>query len=163
MGDLKGFNDYTEAELNNLLPDGFYHLKVREAGPGEWPDGRIRFDAQTTVVSGEQAGKFGPRHSWNFDAYDGPDYSYSEEERFTTFIKDVKSIRNGGEVIVSGDGVDATILQEIGRQIKDDEFIAKVGEKNGWNVIVGHPSAMANPPKGFNGSEVATGFSIDEV
>ena len=161
---LKDFSEYTKEELSNLLPEGYYHLAVREATVDEWPNGSIRFDVATAVVSGAKAGKYGPRHSFSFDAYSGANFSATEEDRWITFINAITAMRNGQPIDVPSGGPTEEVLTSIAAQIKGDEFVIKVIIKDEeFNNTTGKVFAMSKTPKGLNVDEVTSAFNVDDV
>ena len=166
---LKDFYSYTDDELRNTLPKDTYCLKIREAEVSEWEDGRPRLDIQTEVVGGAQAGKFGPRHQWSLGdsdgvTADGREFHVNGEDEAKKLIRNVRAIRDGAEVVLSEPGAyNDTMLKEIARQIRGDQFIATVSDdKNGYSKIR-RIFAMSEPPKNFKTEEVSKAFSLDNV
>ena len=161
--------DFYDVEVapSEGLPTGtknkglFYHLAVTEATPDKWEDSRDRLDIRTEVVSGEYAGKYGPRNTYSLGGYEGArngrPFVITAAQQADTLLKFVRAAhperisfsrpvgKQAGEYI----GLDEVALADIAAAIVGSEFIAKVrNDKNGymrWSDV----HAMSDPPDGF--------------
>ncbi len=152
----KSFLEYTEEDLKEGLDKGIYHLRVTGAEQDYWDDEmeRPRLNIQTEVVSGKDAGKFGPRHSFNIgeaggvtDA--GREWSVTGEEAAKRLFKQVvKAIHDGKDIFLSDPMIiNAKTLAEMAQQIVGDEFLASVDKAaNGFDRIKRFHS-LINPGK----------------
>ena len=164
---LKGFYDYTKDDLSTSIPAGTYQLRVRSGEVDHWDDGRPRLNISTTVVGGEHDGKFAPRLTYSVGASGGVtaagvSFEISEEDAAKKLVRDIKAIRNGKPLALSNSSeYDEKMLQEIGRQLSGDEFIATVGiDKNGY-AKTKRVYSLSEPPKSFKSGVAA--FSLDSI
>ena len=171
----KGFYEYSDEELNaettfDQLPEGTYHLRVRDFEVSSWSDGRPRLEIMTEVVSGSQASRYGPRHTWTLGDYDGTtkdgrEFHIDGEAEQKKLVREVTRVRNGKTITITNPSqYDSAMLQEIGEQIKGDEFIGVVALKNGYPRIQSRGiHSMASPPKSFTSAEKVSNFSLENV
>ena len=152
----KSFLDYTKEDLKTGLDAGVHHLKVTEAVQDYWDDEgeRPRLNIQTEVVSGKNAGRFGPRHSFSIGeasgtTAEGRAWEVTGEDAAKRLVAQVvHAIHDGKELILSNPMVvNEVTLAEIASQIVGDEFLGTVKEdKNGYDRITRFYS-LINPPK----------------
>lgn len=165
---IKGLMEYTEEDLRQGLKEGQYHFRVVDANGGYWDEEMmdVRFDLRSVVVGGEYEGKFGPTKTWSFNAFEydneetGVSFSRSRSENIENFIRDIHFRIHGGRPLPNIQDYTKTELDDVGEQLKGDEFIAVIGEdKNGFPRM-NRVYSMANPPKGFKVTGAKKGFSL---
>lgn len=169
--EIKGLLSYTEEDLRQGLKKGTYHLQVVEATADYWDaDAQTdeRFQIKTKVVDGESANQFGPNHSWSFRefVFEGSEttepFTTSRTDQIEKFVRQaIFAIHGGRELSLTEDtSYSQSMLEEVARQIKGDEFIAVIGEdKNGYAAIKRFYS-MDAPPKGYRSLSTKKGFSL---
>ena len=166
--EITNFYD-VEVQAQEGLPTGlknkgvFYHLVITEAETGVWDNEQLRLDVRTEVVSGEYAGKFGPRNTFSLGGYEGvrsngKAFVITAEAQADLLVKFVQTVHperidfskpvgknTSGEYI----GLDEETLEEIAEAIPGGEFIALVKkDKNGY-MGWSHIHALSDAPPGF--------------
>jgi len=152
---IKGFYDYTEEELRGGIANGTYHMRVTESEADTWDDGRPRLNIRTEVASGDNAGAYGPRHTWSLGSYsgvtgEGREFTITEETNQKKLINNIMSIMNGRTPVVTNPtSWDMALLEELSTQLVDEEFVCTISSgKNGYQKVDKF-YAMSSPPNGF--------------
>ena len=142
-------------------------MRVTGAGADPWDDGRPRHNIRTEVASGDNAGAYGPRHTWSLGGYsgvtgEGREFTITEESNHVKLINNVLSIMNGSTPVVTNPTRwDMSLLEELGTQLINEEFVCTISSgKNGYQKVDKF-YAMSSPPNGFKLSRTeAKAFNV---
>jgi len=163
MPTLEEFYNITKDDLDPNIPNGAYCLKVTRHEVGEWEDGRQRVDLSTEVVSGDFAGRFGPRVTWTLGEFEGDGWATTSDQARNKMIVQANAIKDG-DVLISQNGLsDEDLLDEVATQVKGCQFVATVERDKNDYPRVKRVFPMSAPPKSFNGMAPKKKFSVENV